>query len=252
MNKIVELLEEKGYKVWEKYGKKRIYIDDFSNLLEEYLPDFPNPKAFRRTKMYYDILEDKFVYECSPSMDKDVLELINNIRSTAEVEENSEEENTIVPDFESGDIVERNEISSFNCVDAVLTKVGDYGKREKYSYLIRNDGIEEVWFNYEFELLEQKEDPSKDILKIKSENLKPLNIEKVYLCNYKYTESYYKAFEKELKKDGIEIDTDFETSCTASSLEEAKKCFKNDLNKEFEIIKVYLDESSFHLLKENC
>ena len=77
------LVEKKGLKVWEKYGKKRIYINDLTSVdIDKYTS---NPKSYRRASMYYDINEDKFVYSCSSSIEADLIACINGIRESAKV-----------------------------------------------------------------------------------------------------------------------------------------------------------------------
>lgn len=66
-NNIEEKLMNKGFKVWENYGCKRIYINNFIELAEKFGIDFKsekaysvNPKSFHKIGMYYDLDKSTF------------------------------------------------------------------------------------------------------------------------------------------------------------------------------------------------
>lgn len=68
---MADLLLSRGYKKWEKKDSEgrvvhcRIYINSLMPLAEEI--GVLNPKAFRSCQMYYDVLEDCYVYTASSS-----------------------------------------------------------------------------------------------------------------------------------------------------------------------------------------
>ena len=81
---IEEKLNDLGFKTWEKgegeNEKKRVYINSLTELLEA-LNVKCNSKAYRRDKMYYDVITDEFVYNVSRSAEGTVKEAIKMLRS---------------------------------------------------------------------------------------------------------------------------------------------------------------------------
>lgn len=67
MQTVADKLIEKGYKIWENYGYKRIYLNNFIELAESYGIDLVNPKGYRGVSMYYDLTDDKFYTKGSTS-----------------------------------------------------------------------------------------------------------------------------------------------------------------------------------------
>ena len=81
---IEEKLNGLGFKTWEKgegeNEKKRVYINSLTELLDA-LNVKCNSKAYRRDKMYYDVIADEFVYSVSRSAEETVKEVIEMLRA---------------------------------------------------------------------------------------------------------------------------------------------------------------------------
>lgn len=75
-----------GYKVWEKGEenttnyKKRIYINDLMELAAKLNVNLDNPKALRKSSMYYDCLTGKFFFNATSSRISLINMLIDEIR----------------------------------------------------------------------------------------------------------------------------------------------------------------------------
>lgn len=64
---VKEKLVSKGFKVWENYGHKRIYMNNFIELAEKFGIDLKsekaydiNPKSFHKIGLYYDLDKSAF------------------------------------------------------------------------------------------------------------------------------------------------------------------------------------------------
>lgn len=81
---IEEKLNGLGFKTWKKgegeSEKKRVYINSLTELLDA-LNVKCNSKAYRRDKMYYDVITDEFVYNVSRSAEGTVKEVIEMLRA---------------------------------------------------------------------------------------------------------------------------------------------------------------------------
>lgn len=81
---IEEKLNNLGFKTWKKgegeNEKKRVYINSLTELLDA-LNVKCNSKAYRKDKMYYDVVADKFVYNVSRSAESTVKEAIKVLRA---------------------------------------------------------------------------------------------------------------------------------------------------------------------------
>ena len=70
---VEEYLIEKGGKLWEKADKKRVYVNN--------LGEFLNDKCFRKCSMYYDVKADKFVFMgFTSSRTQYIDEIVSDIR----------------------------------------------------------------------------------------------------------------------------------------------------------------------------
>lgn len=82
---IEEKLNNLGFKTWEKKDgegntkAKRVYINSVEELLNA-LNREGNNKAYRRDKMYYDVLKDEFNYSVSRSAIATIEEAIDLLR----------------------------------------------------------------------------------------------------------------------------------------------------------------------------
>lgn len=83
---IEEKLNNLGFKTWEKKDSegnttaKRVYINSLEQLLNDLKLD-KNNKAFRRDKMYYDVLKDEFNYNVTRSAESVVKCVIEMLRA---------------------------------------------------------------------------------------------------------------------------------------------------------------------------
>lgn len=85
---VEEKLNEMGCKTWEKKEEevtkvKRVYINDLKVISDKLGYELDNPKMFNKTKIYYDVLDDSFSFDCQRSVEKHVREVIKMIRATA-------------------------------------------------------------------------------------------------------------------------------------------------------------------------
>ena len=80
---VEEKLNEMGCKTWEKGDKKRVYINDLKVISDKLGYELNNPKIFNKTKIYYDVVEDSFSFDCQNSVEKYVREVIKMIRAAA-------------------------------------------------------------------------------------------------------------------------------------------------------------------------
>ena len=86
---VEDTLIEKGYCVWENYGKRRIYMNNFIELANKFGIDFKkekaygiNPKSFMKIGMYYDLDNNAFcIARKDDFMGKYVNRVIDAIRS---------------------------------------------------------------------------------------------------------------------------------------------------------------------------
>lgn len=80
-------LLSRGYRKWEKKDKEgnvtqcRIYINDLVPLMKEI--GYENPKRFRTSQMYYNVLEDKFYFSTTSSREETIKKLIEYLRNKA-------------------------------------------------------------------------------------------------------------------------------------------------------------------------
>jgi len=79
--KLEQFLISKGFKIWEKGGMKRIYINDLAVLGIEEITS--NPKSLRDVTFYYDCISDEFRFSTTSSKEKVMRELVNKIREDA-------------------------------------------------------------------------------------------------------------------------------------------------------------------------
>lgn len=81
---IEEKLNNLGFKTWKKgegeNEKKRVYINSLTELLDA-LNVKCNSKAYRRDKMYYDVITDEFIYNVSRSAEETVKEATKVLRA---------------------------------------------------------------------------------------------------------------------------------------------------------------------------
>ena len=83
---IEEKLNNLGFKTWEKKDEKgnttakRVYINSLEQLLDA-LNVNCNVKAYRRDRLVYDVLSDKFSYNVSRSAEETVKEAIKVLRA---------------------------------------------------------------------------------------------------------------------------------------------------------------------------
>ena len=81
---IEEKLNNLGFKTWKKgegeNEKKRVYINSLAELLDALNVECNN-KAYRRDRMYYDVITDEFVCNVSKSAEETVKEAIKMLRS---------------------------------------------------------------------------------------------------------------------------------------------------------------------------
>ena len=85
---VEEKLNEMGCKTWEKkegetVKAKRVYINDLKVISDKLEYELDNPKMFKRTSIYYDVLKDTFIFNCQSSVEKHVEAVIKLIRVAA-------------------------------------------------------------------------------------------------------------------------------------------------------------------------
>ena len=81
---IEEKLNDLGFKTWKKgegeNEKKRVYINSLTELLDK-LNVKCNSKAYRKDRMYYDVITDEFYYNVTSSAKSIVKEVIKLLRA---------------------------------------------------------------------------------------------------------------------------------------------------------------------------
>ena len=83
---VEEKLNNLGFKTWEKKDSegnttaKRVYVNSLEQLLDA-LNVNCNVKAYRRDRLVYDVLSDKFSYNVSRSAEETVKEAIKVLRA---------------------------------------------------------------------------------------------------------------------------------------------------------------------------
>ena len=78
---VEETLKSKGYKVWGKYGYKRIYLNDIELLANQFAVELTSTRVAKKVSMYYDCQSDTFYYSTTGSRKSFVETLINAIRN---------------------------------------------------------------------------------------------------------------------------------------------------------------------------
>lgn len=78
---ITEKLVNKGYSIWKKGTKKRVYINDISQLAEKFGVEMINPIGYRKVNAYYDCTNDTFYFNCSNGRKATVNKILNAVRA---------------------------------------------------------------------------------------------------------------------------------------------------------------------------
>lgn len=80
-NSIEEKLVSKGFKVWENYGYRRIYLNNIETIANMFGVEMTFSRAAKGVAMYYDCQTGSFCYNCSSSRKSFVESIINAIRN---------------------------------------------------------------------------------------------------------------------------------------------------------------------------
>ena len=78
---IEEILKSKGYKVWDKYGYRRIYLNDAELLANQFGVELTSTRVAKKVSMYYDCKDDTFYFSTTGSRKDFVQNLIKAIRN---------------------------------------------------------------------------------------------------------------------------------------------------------------------------